>query len=177
MANNNQERMDKVVKALDQVNPETKQMIFNMAKSMKELEVIQSFNQQSLDFFNLSTAITRRMGRESEFKMAGYKALYDNTIKMNIKMPIDNFTLVVLEYAPQIYSENEDFFLNQITGDTKVEVGNEFSLIKSEMFKNLWKILNKPDRADIKEKVILLTTFAHVYFYQTILKNKKKLIV
>jgi hypothetical protein len=56
--------------------------------------------------------------------------------------------------------------------DTKVNLNNEFGLIRSEMFKNLWLISNQKDRNDVKEIIILLTTFAHAYLYKTILMKK-----
>ena len=123
--NNTSSRLEKVIKSLEKVNNETKQIIFNMAKNMSELEVIQSFNQNSLDFFNLTTSITTRIGVENECKMGGYKNLYDHTLKLNVKMPIDHYTLIVLEYAAEIYSENEDFFLTKQMGDATLEVGND----------------------------------------------------
>lgn len=166
-------RLDNVINALDKVGIETKQMIFNMSNNMSEIEIIRSFNQSALDLFNLLMEITTRMKKENEYKVGGYKVLFDNAIKYNIKMPIDQFTLVILEFAADIYAENEDCFLNMTIPDTKLEVGNEFNLIRSEMFKTLWKNLNKNDKNDVKEKIILLTTYAHIYLYKTLLKNKK----
>ena len=172
MTNNNQQKLQKVIDALEKVNDKTKNLILTMAKSITEISVIQSFNQASLDMFNEVLKITNRLGKESEYKIGGYKAIFDNAIKINVKMPIDKFTLLILEFAPEIYTENENFILGMPIPDAKVEVGNEFSLIRSEMFKGLWKILNKTDKNILKEQIILLTTFAHVYFYQTVLKQK-----
>ena len=84
MVLDSQVRLEKVIKALEKVNNETIQMILNMAKSMSELEVIQSFNQNSLDFFNLTTSITTKMGVEQECKMGGYKNLYDERDKSHL---------------------------------------------------------------------------------------------
>jgi hypothetical protein len=58
--------------------------------------------------------------------------------------------------------------------DTKLESGNEFNLVRSEMWKNIWKILNKHDKEEIKKKFILLTVYAHCFFYKTILSKQQK---
>ena len=164
-------QLESVVQSLDRVPLETKQMIFNMSKGMSELEIIRSFNQQALDMFNLVISITKKVGKEREYQFSGYKALFDNAVKINNKLPVDKFTLIILEFAAEIYAEEEDCFLNMSIPDKEVNVGNEFGLIRSESFKILWKILNRPDKNLLKENIILLTTFAHAYLYKTILKN------
>ena len=171
MADYNRQKLEKVINALEKVNDETKTLILNMAKSMKEMVIIQSFNQSSLDLFTEILKITTRLGKEGEYKVGGYKAIFDNAIKINVKMPVDKFTLVILEFAPEIYSENENFILNMPIPDTQVGVANEFSMIRSEKFKNLWKTLGSNEKEILKEKIILLTTYAHAYFYQTVLKQ------
>jgi len=164
-----QEKMNKVIESLNNVNDNTKQLVYNMASSMNDLEIIKMFNQSSLDFFILTAQITTRMGVEGKYKMGAYKMMYDNTIKINAKMPIDHYTLTVLEYANEIYSENEDFFLKKKLGNAVVEVGNEFNMVSSDMFKNLWVKLEESDKYNIKEKMLVLTTLAHVYFYKTLM--------
>lgn len=171
MSNDNQQ-LEIVMQQLEKVNVETKSTIFQMSKGMSEAEIIQSFNQQASYLFNLMIAIIRRLGKESEYQVSGYKYLFDNAIKINAKLPVDKFTLIVLEFAPEIYREDENCFLNMSIPDKKCSVGNEFGLIRSEMFKNLWKIMSKDDRKAIADSVILLTSYAHAYLYKTILKNK-----
>lgn len=166
-------QLDIVVKALEKVNNETNKMILQMCNGMNESEVIQSFNQQALDLFSKLLTITKRTGKESEYKVGGYKALFDNAIKINARLPLDKFTLVILEFAPDIYQENEDCFLNMSIPDANVKLGNEFSIIRSEMFKSLWKDLSKSDKAAVGEIIILMTTYAHIYFYKTLLLNNK----
>lgn len=163
--------LDNVVKSLDKVNPETKDLIFNMSKGMTEMEIIHSFNQQASYLFNLVIAITKRLKKEDECNFVAYKSLFERAIKINAKLPIDKFTLIILEFAAEIYSEDENCFLNMSIPDKKCTVGNEFSLIRSENFKKIWKILGQTDRKMIADNVILLTTYAHTYLYKTILKN------
>lgn len=88
-----------------------------------------------------------------------------------MKLPLDKFTLIILEFANEIYSEEENCFMDMTIPDAKLEVGNEFGLIRSEIFKSLWKILDKNHKQIIKEKIILLTTYAHTYFYKTVMAN------
>ena len=166
----NTEKLDKVIAALDKVPKETKQMIFDMSCGLTEQEIIQSFNQQTYDFFTCVASIAKKLQKEAEAD--GYRALFDNAVKINKKMPIDKFTLMILEYAAEIYAENEDCFIKMSIPDKNVTIGNEFGIIRSEMFKSLWKILGNEDKTSVKEIIILLTTYAHAYLYKSILKNK-----
>lgn len=167
-----QELLNNVVNALERVDIQTKQMIFSMSCGMSDLEIIRCFNQQALDAFNILMGITTRMKKEGECKVGGYKALFDNAIKINAKLPLDKFTLLILEYAPEIYSQNDDVFLNMAIPETNIKVGNEFSIFRSEMFKKLWKQMNQSDKNEMKNKIVLLTTYAHTYLYKTILSIK-----
>lgn len=171
--NTDQERLSKIILTLDRVRPEVKQMVFEMAQGMTDLEIIQSFNQQALDLFTLLNTITVRLNRVNEFKIGGYKLLFDNAIKQNVKLPLDKFTLIILEFAPEIYDEKETCFMDMSIPDTNVTVGNEFSIIRSDMFKKLWKILDNNDKDSLKNIIIPLTTYAHAYLYKTVLKYKK----
>jgi len=170
---NNDERLVNIVKSLDRVNDNTKKMVFEMAQSMTELEIIQSFNQQSFDTFNLLIHISRKMQKDDICKMDGYKKLFENAIKINVKLPVDKFTILILEYASEIYGEEEDCFLKMSIPDTNINVSNEFGIVRSKMFQDLWKLLGQKDKSDIKGHFILLTTFAHAFFYKTLLQNQK----
>ena len=167
------ERLNKVIANLDRVPQETKQMIFNMSCKMSEQEIIQSFNQQAYDLFNLCALLVKKVGKDNEFKVGGYRAIFDNAIKINNRLPLDKFTLLILEHAAELYAEQEDLFLNMKIADKDLSAGNEFSIIRSEMFKAMWKLLGNVDRNKIKEIVIPMTTYAHGYLYKTVLKNQK----
>lgn len=168
MTSNNQ-RLNNVIESLEKVNPEIKQMVYQMALEMSEMEIIQSFNQRASDLFTLLIVITKRLGRESEFKINGYKNLFDSATRINKKLPLDKFTLIILEYAAEIYTEEENCFLNMTIPDANVTVGNEFGIIRSAMFKKLWTDINPNNKNNIKEVVIPLTTFAHAHLYKTVL--------
>jgi hypothetical protein len=169
--------LKKVVSALERVNPETNQMILDMAKGMTEAEIIAQFNQMALDFFNSMISITKKLGSamEREYGAEAYLIFFKNAIKVNAKLPIDQFTLTVLEFAPEIYREDEDCFLNMDIPDGKLDTNygnNEFSLIRSEKFKKLWKILSATDKETVKKLIIYLTTYAHTFFMFSLLQRK-----
>ena len=166
------EKINKVIASLEKVPDETKRIVLNISMNMSELDIIQAFNQQSRDLFDILDSITKKYDSQRDYKIDGYKMLFNNALKHNVKMPVDKFTLTILEFASDIYAENEDCFLNMKIPDTKVSVGNEFNFIRSEMFKSMWKAINGKDREILKDKVILLTTYAHAYFYKTVLATK-----
>lgn len=168
----NQAQLSNVIESLERVPQETKEMVLNMALSLPELEIIQLFNQQAFDLFGLLISVTKKFGKEKEYNVSGYKMLFINALKINARLPLDKFTLIILEYAAEIYAEEEDCFLNMTIPDTEVKFNNEFGLIRSEMFKKLWVVLNDDDKKLLKDSIILLTTYAHVYLYKTLLKNK-----
>jgi hypothetical protein len=173
MTTNNSNRLENVILSLEKVPIDTKEMTFAMARSMSEIEIIKFFNQKAIDLFNFMIAVTKKLGKEQECNnVMGYKTLFDNALKINAKLPLDKFTLIILEYAAEIYAQNEDCFLKMTIPDTKVNINNEFGLIRSEMFKDLWKISGKKDREEVADIVILLTTFAHAHLYKTILTKK-----
>lgn len=168
--------LEKVVDSLDRVNSDTKKMVFDMAKGMTEQEIITQFNQTALDFFNTTISITKRMGNAREYGFEAYLIFFNQAIKADAKIPIDQFTLTVLEFAPEIYSENESTFLNMNIPDGKLTdsayANNEFSLIRSEKFKRLWQSLKPQDKEEVKTSIILLTTYAHTFFVHTLLKKR-----
>ncbi|MEM3062416.1 MAG: hypothetical protein QW303_02570 [Nitrososphaerota archaeon] len=181
MANNNGEisgakdrrlRLEKVVAALEKVGRETKEMIFRMAQNMRDSEIIYLFNQTTFDLFNILQLVTKRINTEDIYGISGYKSLFENAIKINAHAPIDQFTLFILEYAADIYSQNEDLFLNMAIPDVNVTVGNYFGIIRVDFFRKLWEKMTNDEREMFKDKIILLTTFAHTYLYQSILRNR-----
>lgn len=167
-----QEQLNRVISSLDRVKPDVKQMIYDMSNSMSEVDIIQLFNQESLDMFALCIYISQKMGKENEIKIGGYKNLFDHAVSFNKKLPLDQFTLSILEFAADIYDENEKAFLGKEYKDVELKVGNEYSFIRSDVFKKLWMILSEKDKSDIKEKLISVTTYAHAYLYKVLLQKK-----
>ncbi len=173
MTTNNSERLENVINSLERVPLETRKMTLAMAQNMSDIEIIRSFNQKALDLFNFMINVTKRLGKEKEYNnIKGYKTLFDNALKINAKAPLDKFTLIILEFAADIYAQDEDCFLKMTIPDTKVNINNEFGLIRSEMFKELWIASGKEEHDEVSDIVILLTTFAHAYLYKTVLMKK-----
>lgn len=156
-----------VANSLERINSEINISIAQMAKSMTEASIIQAFNQVAIDLFVMVEKIILDIKKDKEYKLDSYRILFDNAIRINNRLPIDKFTLIVLEYAPEIYSKDENCFLKMSIPDKNISIGNTFGFIRSEMFKNLWIILPNNHKKVIIEKVISLTTYAHAYFYKT----------
>lgn len=173
MTNNNLDssKITKVIEALEKVPLETRQMIFGMAHEMSISEIIQSFNQYAFDLFNTLITITKKMKQDKDYKIDGYKKLFEAAIKKDIKLPANRFTLDILMYAPEIYAEEEDCFLGMTIPDANISVNNEFGIIRSEKFKELWKNLIETDKQEIKTNLISLTMYAHAFLYKTASQN------
>lgn len=170
MSKSESNKMEKVMIALDEVPMETKKMIFDLAQNMSEPEIISCFNQSGLDLFNKLNKVAIKLKKENEYKISGYTKLFEAAIKMDATLPANKFTLTILEFAPHIYNSDEESFLKMTIPDTKISVGNEFELIRSEAFKNLWLSLSNTDKENIKDGIISLTMYAHAYLYKSLLK-------
>ena len=144
-----------------------------MANNLSDREIINLFNQSAMDFFNLAINITEKMKRAKEFGFVAYKSIFESTLKVNANLPVDKFTVIILEYAADIYDSNEKYFLEMHIPNKELNTGNAFSIIESEEFKKLWLVLNSQDKEIVKEHIISLTSYAHAYFYNLILKPKK----
>ncbi|AVL93750.1 hypothetical protein mvi_390 [Megavirus vitis] len=164
------ERLEKVVYSLQKVNPAINKDILSMAQAMSDVQIIKLFNQDATDLFAEMSRIIKLLQKENECKVDSYKFLFETAIKINAKLPIDKFTLIILEYAAEIYGGDENVFLDMPIPDAKINVGNEFGLIRSEMFKSLWRILDRENKDIIKDKITSLTTYAHAYLYKSINK-------
>lgn len=162
------DQLVKVAASLEKVPMETKQMIYEMSNSMPKAEIVQSFNQAAIDFFTLLIRISDKIGKKDICDVSGYKNLFEHALKINIGLPIDKFTLTILEFAKYIYARDEVGILSMDIADKKVGVDNEFSVIKSKMFKDLWVTLCTDDRNEIIDSLVLLTSFAHTFLYHSL---------
>jgi len=161
--------MNKIINALERVDPSTSQNIMELVENMDISEIIFTFNQTTGDLFDL---LIKYNNKYNIINLEGYYTLFKNALKINNRLPIDQFTMIILEYAPEIYANDYDRFLNMNIPDTKVSVGNQFGIIRTDIFKSFWRQLNDTEKSKIKEKLIILTTMAHVYFYKTALQYK-----
>ena len=161
-----------IVDALQRVNNETTQLVMSISKEMSKTEIITLFNQSALDFFKTILEITKSIEQEKEYGINGYINLFETATKINVHLPIEQFAATILEFAPEIYAENENLFLDMHIPDAEFKAGNEFNIIKSDKFKHLWKTGTPKNKELVKEKIIALTTWCHVYFFQTIIQNQ-----
>lgn len=165
-----QEIMQRIAIALSQIDPSINQGILDMARGLSKQEIINLFNQSAMDFFATAIYVTTQMKREKEFGFAGYETIFSTTLKINAQLPIDKFTLIILEHAPDIYDANETHFLRMHIPNGEIKTSNAFSIIKSDEFKKLWCVLQPSDKEKVKEHIISLTTYAHAFFYKLIFK-------
>jgi len=159
-----------IANSLKRVNDKTTNIVLDMAKQISKDEVISLFNQAALDFFQTILKITQEMGQEREYGIKGYLKLFETAVGINRGLPIDQFTATILEYAPEIYAEEEDTFLDMDIPDAEIKSGNEFNIIRSGKIKNLWKTGSPENKELVKEKIITVTTWCHVYFIQKIME-------
>jgi len=171
MTNKRQLQMEKIMSALENVSDDINQMTWHLAKEISNSDIIQTFNQETCDLFEILINFINAMGISRECNILGHKIIFENALKINIGLPIEQFTFIVLQFAPEIYDEKEKFFLEMNIPNQKVQNGNEFSLINSAAFKKLWLLLNEDSKQELKDKIILMTTYAHAYFYKVIMKS------
>lgn len=164
--------LNNVLSALKRVDAKNVAMINQLAKTKSFDEIISQFNQNALDAFNALHRITVHMGCESTCKISAYLNLFKDAISMDSKMPLDRFTLTILEYAPEIYAQNDEVFLNMAVPDVKIGVANEFNVFRSQMFKDLWRNMSAPNRHIIRQRILLLTTYAHTFLCKTLFSQE-----
>lgn len=158
--------MLRVVAALNGVDEKNKQMVRRIANGYTEIEIVTKFNQAGKDFFVLLNRLTSEAGKD--YGVKGYEKLFHHAIGLRKDWPIDKFTLLILQFAPQVYAEDEQFFLDVKIPDQQVRINNEFGIIKTEAFKELWLTTSEQNRNDLKDACLLLVTFAHAYFVKMI---------
>lgn len=160
--------MTNVIKALQSVSEEKQIMARRIAQGYSAAEIVTKFNQAGKDFFALLQRIIRETGSKKDYNVAGYEKLFHHAIGIRQDWPIDKFTLMILQFAPQVYEEDEQFFLSVEIPDQNVRINNEFGIIKTEAFKELWLTTTDSNRDDLKDQCLLLVSFAHAYFLKMI---------
>lgn len=99
-------------------------------------------------------------------EIVNYQDLYTSAVKINTEVVLNQFSLSVLEFTPQIYNRDEKFFLDDNTEIAEIE-GKKVNL---KMMKHLWQCLNNTDPIHLKikttilNKTILITKIAESYF-------------
>ena len=163
-----------VSNSLSRVPEGTRNMVNAFATNMSESEVISKFNENAMDLFDVLLELERRMNLSYDIK--GLQFMFDKAVKMNRSLPVDKFTLTILEFAAEIYSGDEEAIINMPLPDAKVSVDKSsgFSLIRSQEFKNIWVTLGANDKSRLSDIIAKLTTYANVYFVQMIRRTVNK---
>lgn len=159
------EKFNKIQESLARVPEEYVEIIRSdyMDRSMYELFDI--FNTNVNQFFDLAHSIAEKYGVSHEFRFMGYKSLMENTImKMGKRIPIDQFSTIILEFVNEVYNEDENFFLNYEIEEEKIENNEHISIFEINRIKELYGKIENEDKEMIMEKIKTLTIYAHAYF-------------
>jgi hypothetical protein len=162
--------LERVLAALERIPKETLDDVLSMADSMTCEETVQKFNNQAKDTFVLLERIATMCNKYEECNIVGNKKLFDHAVKQNADLAVNKFTLVILEYAPEIYAADHECFLKMSIPESELKVADGFSLVKTTMFKEMWVQLSNDFQSEIIDNMILLTMYAHAYLYKTLLK-------
>lgn len=160
-------QLKKVFESLEKVSSEINEEVKEMALAMSKNEIVTLFNQHANDLFTALLRITMSKNVENEYNVNGQKNLFEKSLKINKQLPLDKFTFIILEFAADIYDGNEEKFLAMDIPDKKVNVNNEFGMIRSEKFKELWKTLASADKIILRDITTSLTTYAHAFFFKS----------
>jgi hypothetical protein len=166
------EKIVKVIESLKNVDKDINDSAITMAKTINETELVDLFNHHTNDFFNTLHTITNVLNVNKECNLHGYHSMFSSTIRVNKKLPIDHFSASILEFANDIYNENEEFFIGMNVPNKQINSGGEFNIIKTDALKNIWKKTNSGQKDIIKEKIISITLYAHAYVYKIAMNVK-----
>ncbi len=162
--------LERVLAALERVPEEIQQDVLSLANSMTCEETVQKFNNQAKDNFVILEKIATMCNKYKECNIEGNKKLFDHAVKQKADLAVNKFTLVILEYAPEIYAADHECFLKMSIPESELKVADGFSLVKTTMFKEMWVQLPNDFQCEIIDNMILLTMYAHAYLYKTLLK-------
>lgn len=167
----NKKILKKIIQSLEKVDSNITNTILGMAEKTSMAQVINDFNYNSLEVLDFLDYIGKKYNHTDTCDMTKHRLLFENAIQINKRLPVDKFSLIVLEHAQDIYDENEEYFMELPMPDVNAKAGKDFSMIKCEAFKKVWTSLDEEDKDLVKEKVISLTTSAHIYFIKNITKK------
>ena len=109
-----------VVQALERVPRATRQQIYQLSQSAQRADLVTAFNQNARDMFTLLEQISRQCGRYETTKLGSNRMLFDTAIGSHPEIALNKFTLLVLEFAPEIYSRDEEAFLQMTIPTTEI---------------------------------------------------------
>ncbi|CAI2358539.1 Hypothetical protein MVR_LOCUS245 [uncultured virus] len=162
---------DTIIRSIESIPDIVKQFIRSKVATYQPnmYDLFDEFNNHVTGLFQLLDQLVIKYNMTSHFKMlANYKQLIKHAINCKRSLVIDKYTLVTLEYAADILDGREDVFLNMTFNDTQGKLdGNEFSIIKCDNFKVLWKQLTEDERTQIHTRMISMTTTSLIFVVKT----------
>lgn len=169
-----QEIIKDIIDALDRVDEETTDLVISLANRKSDIDIMSEFNQLSVQVLEDLERIGKKYGCEGVCNMKHHRETLEHALKINARLPIDKFSVLILLHAAEVYNEEEKYFMELPMPDVDAKAGNKFTVIKCEPFKDVWKLLDKRDKRMVVDKTILLTTWAHAYFIKNVLSSLKK---
>ena len=177
-----EEQLQEMVNVLSKLPKEIKLHNKKLAETTSRQDIISTFNQYVIDFFDLLIKIIDKVNEKANTKenygAESYKMVFEQALTFGAHLPIDNISSRLLLVADKIYNNDEQFFLNfelKESVDIQLDKNNnnksyKFDIFDSDKFKELWKQLKPSYREKLFEKLILLTTYAHAYVFKLLIK-------
>jgi hypothetical protein len=122
---------------------------------MSDIQNVKDFNTQLSDLLMQFISIT------NDIDLIAYKSLYDELLKMNFLIPIQNFKKFVIPFKDQIINEDAKYFLENESYLQGVK--KEESLLKALKLKDLYKKLNDTGRKNLWDYLKILCYYADEY--------------
>lgn len=161
-----------VIAALERVDLAIRQEIYKMSLNMSRDMLVQSFNQRAKDMFSLLERISRACGRYETTDLAANRSLFNTAVTTSPEIAVNKFTLLVLEFAPEIYARDEEAFLKMTIPETDVKTSAGWGVIRSNEFRDMWvHDMTGEMKTQVTELMIRMVTIAQAFLYQTIRSN------
>lgn len=154
--------------AIKQISPEINAAVHQMAKTDSKQILTERFNQACRDLLQFLVPLTQKYGVYEESKIATYKMLYEKVSSIDRSIPVEGFINHVLQYAPHVYDEDIEFFMQLELPTTDVNVKGQFTVLMVDVFKSLAKKASPQEMERVVDILTSMTMTAHASFFQMI---------
>jgi len=162
---NQQEIFQWITEAIGRTPEKYKILASDIASKNGEDVLAINFNNYGADF--LSTMEKLSYKYNSGIQTATYIRIFNEAKKANILLPIDNGSKTILIFVDKIFNVDVDFFLSMENKQIDVPdnaSNTNFSFLRSEQFRTMWLKLTSEEQSMLKQKLIVMTTYALAYF-------------